>query len=365
MKVETISDKQGIFTMVLLLLGANFILGTAGAAKKDAWLAILIGMLAAQIMLAVYARILSLYPQKDVLEINELIFGKFLGKLINIAYTMFAIYLGARVLYNLSQFIIIVGLPGTPVVVPLLFIVILCIWLVKEGIEVIGRCSQLFAIVVFTSFIITTLLSIPEMKPHYIRPVLYGGLKPVFKGAITAFFFPFTDNMIFLMVFKSLIDNKSPYRIYFKGSLISGMILIIAAARNIMVVGVEEISRNYFSSYIVASRIHIGDFLQRVELIVMIVIVLAVFIKASCCLLAAAKGVASVLGFKDYRFITSPVVLATAALSYKLFENMSESVNWIQLYMPLYNSIFTVGIVILTYVRAEFYHRRKFKTGTN
>jgi spore germination protein KB len=365
MSLEKVSDKQGISMMVLFFLGTNFILGTAGAAKKDAWLAILIGMAAAQIIFAMYARILALFPDRDVFEINEIVFGKFIGKIINIFYTAFAIYLCAEIFYIVLQFIKEIGLRDTPTLVPLAFIVILCTWSVKEGVEVIGRLSGFFIIAVSTSFIMTTLLSTPKMDPDNIRPILYEGLSPVLKGSITAFFFPFTESVIFLMVFSSLKDNKSPFRIYLRGSIIGGMAMCIVSARNIMVIGVELLSRNYFPSFTVAGRINIGDFLQRIELIVMVVIILAVYIKASCCLLAASNGISKICGFKDYRFITLPVALIIMALSFKLFENLQEVLEWIQKYKPIYSSIFTIIVPVITYLGVEVYYRKKAAKNRN
>lgn len=365
MSLEKVSDKQGISMMVLFFLGTNFILGTAGAAKKDAWLSISIALAAAQVIFAMYARILSLFPGRDVFEINEIVFGSFMGKIINIFYTVFAIYLGAEIFYIVSQFIKEIGLRDTPALAPMIFIVILCIWSVKEGVEVIGRLSELFIMVVFTSFIVTTLLSTPRMDLDNIRPILYEGISPVLEGSITAFFFPFTESFIFLMVFSSLRDSKSPFRIYFKGSIIGGAAICIVSARNTLVIGAELISRNYFPSFTVAGRINIGDFLQRIELIVMVVIILAVYIKASCCLLAASKGVSKILGFKEYRFITLPVALIIMSLSFKMFENLQEILGWIQKYKPIYSSIFTIFIAVFTYIGVEIYIRKKASVNRN
>jgi spore germination protein KB len=203
------------------------------------------------------------------------------------------------------------------------------------------------------------------MELDNLRPVLYEGVTPLLKGAVTAFFFPFTETMIFLMVFNSFSSKKSPYKIYSISSIIAGLIIAAVSARNIMAAGIEVTSKYYFPSFIVVSRINIGDFLQRIELIVMVVIILSVYVKISCCLLAASKCVSKILGFKDYRFIISPVALLIIGISFKLFENMQEAIGWVQLYMPINNFIFTICVVLFTYLRSEFYHRKNFSKQRN
>jgi hypothetical protein len=81
--------------------------------------------------------------------------------------------------------------------------------------------------------------------------------------------------------------------------------------------------------------------------------------------LATSKGAAKIFGFRDYRFIISPVALSVIAFSFILFENMQEVIGWIQLNIPIFNFTFTILTVFLTYFRAELHYRKNIRLKRN
>lgn len=83
MKNENISERQGIILITLFIIGSTFLIGSGGAAKQDAWIAVIIAILCSIILLLMYSRILSLYPGKDLFDILQIVMGKFTGKIIS------------------------------------------------------------------------------------------------------------------------------------------------------------------------------------------------------------------------------------------------------------------------------------------
>lgn len=122
MKNEVISERQGIILIVLFILGSTLLIGSAGQAKQDAWIAIIIAISWSIILLLMFSRILSLNPGKDLFDILEITFGKFIGKILSILMIWFAFHLGTLVLRNLSEFTNTLVFPDTPVVVPMFFL---------------------------------------------------------------------------------------------------------------------------------------------------------------------------------------------------------------------------------------------------
>ena len=97
MKNEVISERQGIILIILFILGSTLLIGSAGQAKQDAWIAIIIAISWSIILLLMFSRILSLYPGKDLFDILQITFGKFIGKIISILMIWFAFHLGTLV----------------------------------------------------------------------------------------------------------------------------------------------------------------------------------------------------------------------------------------------------------------------------
>lgn len=353
MSKEVISDKQGIILLVLFILGTSLVIGRGAEAQKDAWLAGLLGIGLALPMVLIYARLLSHFPGKDLFDIQEMIFGKVLGKILGVLYMWFFFHLGALVLRNFGEFIMAVALSQTPLMIPIIMIGFLCSWGVKEGIEILGRWGEFFiGIVLFVTFL-AILLLIPKMQINYIRPILYNGMKPVVMGAFSVFSFPLGETILFTMCFSSLKWKHSPYKVYTAGLFIGGMILVITSIADMLVLGPEINAMAHFPDYIVVSTLDMGDFLTRLEIIVAIVFMIAGFVKASICLLTVSKGVAKIFHCADYRFVVMPTALLMINLSYLIYDNIGEMQQWAFEIWRYYAFPFQVMLPVLMLVAAE------------
>lgn len=134
-------------------------------------------------------------------DILELVFGKFIGKGISLLFTWFSFFLGILVLRVFGDFISVISLQNTPKIIIMFFLGLLCIWGVSKGIKTLGKWAELFVIGAIVSILLITLFLIPEMKINNLRPVLYGGIKPIIKGTFYALVFPFTQTIIFTTFF--------------------------------------------------------------------------------------------------------------------------------------------------------------------
>lgn len=358
MNKEIISDKQGIILIILFVWGSALVLGTAGAALKDVWLAKILGILMALPVLMIYAKLLSMFEGKDIFDILNLAFGKIIGRIISLIYIWYALHIGALVLYTFSEFVSTIGLNETPKIVFMGMLMFLSTWAVKEGIEVLGRWAEI--LIVFLVFMISMnfILSIPNMKINNLLPILENGVKPVIKGGFSAFSFPFAETVIFTMVFSCLKDKKSIFKTYISGLLLSGTVLVFIAARNIMVLGSYVMSTTYYSTYNAVEKINIGYFLQRLESAVSIVFLIAGFVQISISLLGASKGISKIFNFNDYRFIVTPTALIIMNLAFLAADDMMELTEWNLKVYPYYGFIFEVILPLLTFFICKIRYKK-------
>ncbi|MDF2673230.1 MAG: hypothetical protein K0R09_1495 [Clostridiales bacterium] len=353
MQKDLFSNKQGISMVILFLFGSSLLLGTGTEAGADRWLAILLGTAAGATIMLVYSRILSLYPGKDLFDISNILFGKVLGKFVCILYSWYAFHMGALVFRNFGEFMNTLGLPGTPEFAPIIMLILLCIWVTKAGIEVLGRWSEFFVIILIIILYFIQLLMIPQMKLQNFLPILYNGVKPVIKGGFSAFSFPFAESVVFMMVFNSLKKKNSSYIVFLWGILVSGFTILMVAARNVAVLGNEIASRYYFPSYITVSRIDIGKVFQRLEITVSVVFLVSVFVKISICIIVTSKGISKVIGISEYRYIVIPIAALMLNLSIILYKNIVEMVDWAREIWPYYSLPFQVIIPLIIWIVAE------------
>ncbi|WP_053955710.1 GerAB/ArcD/ProY family transporter [Inediibacterium massiliense] len=358
MKEEMISDHQAISLMVLFIGGSALLFGIGGEAKQDAWLAILLSILFAFPVLIIYAKLHSLFPHKNLFDIFELVLGKLLGKTLCLLYVWFSIHLGTLVLNDFGEFPTIISISETPKMIPMICIIFLCTWAIKEGITLLGRWAQLSILGVICSVVIGTLLLIPEFNINRIYPILSHGILPIMKGAFGIFSFPFAETIVFCFVFSKFKHKKSPYKIYSIGLIIGSILIFTVSLTNLLTLGVPSYTSLFFPSYASVSRIMIGDFLQRIEVIVSISFFLGGFVKISICLLAACKGITKIFNMKDYRFIVTPIALFMLNLSDFLHKNMIDVSLWTnaiwRYYAFPFQVIFPIMILILALIKKKY-----------
>lgn len=349
MKRETISTRQGIYIMSMFIIGSSVIIGVGGKAKNDVWLAIIIAILSSLVVSYIYSQILNSFPGIDFIDILKKLFGRFLGRIIGVVFVWFSFHLGSLVIRDFGEFIKTVGLPNTPNSIIMAFAAILATISVRSGIEMIGRACEVFFWLLISILFITVPFLLPKMDINNLRPFLYDGIKPVISGSFSLFSFPFAETVVFLFILP-YINKKEYYKVYSSAILISGSILIITSLRNIMVIGADTLSRNYFASYTVVSRIKVGDFFQRIESFVAIAFSFYAFAKINVCLYATSIGISKVFGFDDYRFLVTPVGLLMLNYAIISYENIMQLFDWAAIIWPYYALPFEVIIPFIIFI---------------
>ena len=366
MHKENISSKEAISLIVLFNIGTSAMIQTGSEAKEDLWLAVIFSILMTLPAILIYARLNTYDEYKDIYEVIEDNFGKFLGKIIILLYVWYSIHLSALVLRDFGEFYINIVAPGTPMAVPMILLVLLNIWIVKDGIESMGRWAEIYVPIIVIAIFTTIIFLIPNMDMDNARPILYNGIKPVFNGAFSLFGFPFGETVLFIFLFSSLRNKKSSYKVYLIGLLIGGITIFGISTANLLVLGPYRLSSFYFPSYEVLKKLNIGDFIQRVEIIASAIFILGGFIKMCTTSLVACKGITRVFGFKDYRFVVSGVSLLKFNLSLIIAESFVEFIAWTsqvwRYYSLLFNTILPIIILIVVEIKLR---TKKSKTENN
>lgn len=353
MNKEIINRGEARNILILFIMGSTMILGTAGQAKIDSWISILLAISMAVPVVLIAARLLALYPGQNLFDICQNVFGKWLGKVFILLYVWYAMHLGALVLRNFGEFMDSEAMPGTPMLVPMLLVGVLSMAVVLAGIETLGRSARLLFKVCLCTILIVLLLTFRKLQYDNILPILDEGWGPVWQGAFSAFSFPFAETVLFTAIFSSVKGKKSLADIFIYGLLLGGGLVLFISIRNIVVLGAYTMSNVHFPSYAAVGRINIGDFIQRIEGSVAIVFVVCVFIKLSVCLFAASKGISKLFGLNSYRSVVVQTGLLITYLAYVLYDNIMEMENWAVHVYKFYAFPFQVIFPLVMLVVAE------------
>lgn len=361
MNKEVISDKQGISMIVMFIIGTAVIMVRGLDAKKDLWLAIILALFTVIPLIFIYADLLYTFPGKNLYDIIEICFGRFIGKIIILLYTWYFFHTGVLVSLNYIFFVFATALAETPKIIVSIFMIFLCAWIIKEGIEVMGRWVEWFLLILLGFIFLLLLLVIKDMDINNLKPFYYDGMKPILKGAYSVFSFPFSQIIVFTTIFSNFKTKKSSFNIYFKGLILGAIIILIISVGNIMVLGVDTTSSMYYPSHGIAMKIMIGELLQRLEIMLAIAFTLGAFMKISIYFLSACKGIIKAFDMNNYRIFVIPIAALMVNLSYFLHNSAMDYFEWILGVWLYYAFPFHVIFPIILWLLVKI--KKRYKKG--
>ncbi len=360
MKKEFMTVRQAICLIAAYICGSAVVLGGSNDAEQDSWISLIFSQVIVVPLMIVYARMMRLYPEKNLYEMFNLVFGKFISKVLSVVMVWYAIHLAALVLRNFSEFIEIISMPETPQLPLMIIMTLVSIYLARSGIETMGRFSMIVAPFISLTTVTTMSLLINQLDFQNLLPVMNHSAQVILGGSYKIVSFPFAESVLFLTVADSIRKEDSPYRVYIGGDIFGGLILIFAILRNITALGPILLKSEYFPSYVSARLINIGDFLVRIESLVASNFVLGGIVKIALCLIAASKGLAYLFNEQDYKKMVWPVALFALALGPIVYDDIMEMANFLIIY-AVYAIPFQIIIPLCLWVGAEIKMHGKSK----
>jgi spore germination protein KB len=291
-------------------MGTALVIPYGIAARKDAWLADLLGMCGGIILFYIHYFLFRQYPNMFLTGYVRKIFGKYLGWIIGLLYIIYFLYIAARNVRDFGDLMISSTLPITPLLVISISLVLVVCYVLYLGIEVVGRTGEIFLVILLLFGIAGNFLVLVSgnIDLHNLQSFLENGWKPV----LTTIFpetinFPFGEAIAFTMIFPYLNQPGSLKKVGLFGLLSSGIILAWTASLNIAVLSVEEVERSTFPLLSTIGKVNLFEFIQRLDAIVVFSFLLTIFFKVSVLLYGVVIGLVELFNLKNYRHILLPI----------------------------------------------------------
>ena len=361
MQKEVITAKQAIAIMVMYMLSSALTHAVSAKAGQDFWIAYPAVIAFTLFIFFVYSRVLVLFPQKNLLDIQKLLFGKFVGTLIYGAYVYYAFALCCIVVRHFTEFIH-TGLAETPQYAYAICMMLVSIYIVKCGIETLGRwCLFSLPIIIFI-FMLTIVFSINLLDPQNLKPSFQSDISSIADNAFNSYTLPFGACVLFLLLFDSLKDSGKARKIFNISMAISITVILLELFRNIMVLGAENNVLLPSASVSAVSIIRLSSFVERIEVIITIIFIFCGLVKATVLLMGASKGVAKLLNLDSALPLVAPLGLLILAFSFNFFENAMHLNKYINVYRVFFLPFQTISPMV-TWIAAEIKMKRQ-KNGT-
>lgn len=355
---ETVSIQQAICIIILFIFGSTVVLGLSTDAGQDAWISLLLAVVLMIPILLVYARIMRLFPEKDLFDILIILFGNIPGKILITLMAWYALHLCALVLRNFSEFMQITMMQETPQLPLMAAMLLVTCYLSKSNAAVMGKWAIVMLPILFLTIIVTLILSAENMDFSTLQPIFAKDPVVLIHGAYQIITFPFAETVLFLCIANVLKRQDSPYKTYGWAIAISGFFLLAVFIRNLTVLGVPMVRAEYFPSYSTARILHIGDFLTRIEGTITMNFIVTGIVKIALCLTAASKGIAKLFNIQNHRQIILPVGLLALALCAIIYKSAMEMFGFLK-YYQIYAIPFQIMIPGAAWIMAEIKTRKK------
>ncbi|MZQ84065.1 endospore germination permease [Paenibacillus sp. 5J-6] len=313
-------------------------------AKQDAWLSIIIGLLAGMLLIFLYSTLGGLFPNLNFAQYSEQIFGRFFGKLAALLVLSFVYISTLYPVWGISDFLATRMLSNTPIEVIISITIIMVTFSVILGLETISRVGEILFPWTLLFLFLVILMLIPQMKLIHFLPIMDEGIKPTIRGGVQFLSFPLTAVFNFLMLLPYAKHVGKAKKAYYLGTLIGAAVIWIVTIANIAVLGVPLALASIYPTYDMAQKINIGDFLQRVEAIVAIIWFVTQYFYTVLNFYITTLILAQILGLKEYRPLVLPLGVITVPLANVLIPNIPYSFTFTNQVWPAY--AFTVTLLL-------------------
>ncbi|GAA3407367.1 endospore germination permease [Paenibacillus hodogayensis] len=322
MRENGLAGRQFFIMTFGLTVGTSILVtpaGLAGTAGGDAWLSSLVSLMINMAMVALYIVLTRLYPGRTLFEIHEAALGTWAGKALTLLYLFYFLILAGTLLGNLGFFLSSEIMPETPIeAIQILFLaaVVMC---ARLGIVVLARVGELMFPWVIVLFLFLALALLPQIDWNHIKPVLEKGWAPVVKAGLHSAMF---QELVVLLMFIPLVrEGKKASHGYLAGTALGSLMLSTVVLLSVLVLGVQQSANSTFPAFALAKTINIGNFLQRVEGLLITIWVLTFFMKTMLLFFSMLKGFQTLCRLKSYQPLVYPLAMLVLVIAWNTYIN--------------------------------------------
>lgn len=360
--MERISVFQLFTITVFYQIGTTVIFGFGSPAGRDAWLAILISTVIGAIIILLHTFLAEMNAGLTIVEWFPAQFGRWLGMPLAWLYPLLFLYVAGRILSDLKALVPATLLPGTPswfVVIAMLLVIVYCLF---SGIEVLARLTEYLLPVLFLLFIIEIILLFSSglVNFKHVQPILGQGWGKVWSAVWPAGITQtFAETLTLALIWPSVKKPEKVRKTTIIATLLSGLTISTLSLMEILVLGEGIVDHTMYPIYVLVRQISVADFLENLDAMVALNMIITAYIKITISLFAAIRAIQILLNMIDNR----PIIFPAAAIVYFLGMTMSKNINEhiyvglttfpLYVWVPLL-IILPIMLLIVTVIRKKF-----------
>ncbi|KIL40982.1 spore gernimation protein [Gordoniibacillus kamchatkensis] len=306
--MERIGKYELAAMIILFEVGSSSLFQLGAKANRDAWISMLLAFAAGLLLLGMFLYINGQEGRRNFADTLRRHFGRWLGTLVAAAYSLYFAYESMRNVRDFGDLMATTFLTNTPISFIMLVLILLSGYAVYKGVEVFFRTVGILLPLVGFSYILLIVLFFASdvLRTDRILPVLEDGIAPVLKAVPSIVMFPFGQMVVFLIFWQFAQDKSFVPKVSICAYLVTGTILTILNVCNIMILGAPLAGISSLPLLHAVRMMTIGAFMGRIDAFVVMLLFLALFVKATLWYLSSVVVLGQLAKRTDHRAFVAP-----------------------------------------------------------
>lgn len=280
------------------------------AVGTAAWYMTIISCSTTIIFFILICKLMERFPGKDIIEIYEIVFGQFLGKLIGVIFSSFLVFYSSSSIREFVEMIKSYNLPDTPPsIITVIFLMVIA-FMSYKGIENLARFSYIIFYPIMLGICLILILALPYYKPAYLKPYFgYGLWKTVYTGFFRSS--AYQEIAMLYIIIKSIHGLKDFKKAGLIVIILSGIVISVTLLCYVMAFGYAAGAENVSGIFQLSRIIYYNRYFQEIESIFLFVWVLASIQNCSISLYFSIEMYCKTFNIKEYRNLILPFCFLT------------------------------------------------------
>lgn len=335
-------------------------------AKVNAYLAPIIGTIIGVIPLLIFLGISKYKEEFNILEINDHLFGKTIGKIINLILMITVFSLTVILYYDLVNFITSESLYETPPLAISIIVLIPIIYLLCKGLKVICKTSIILFFISLGLFILSFFGLVTQVKFGNIQPFLEHGINGTMKASIIHIAYSILPLFILTIIPRNEIYDKEKLtkKMIFNYFFVN-ILIILGTFIILSVAGIDLALLYQYPDYHILRRISIGGIIQRIENFLSIQWLISICICLTINCYYIIKSFKHIFNIEQERKLNFVIPIIIMGLSTIIFINNIVAFNFLMNVFPtiLFAFLFGIPLIIRIMIKKEMnksFHNIKY-----
>ncbi|WP_339319772.1 GerAB/ArcD/ProY family transporter [Paenibacillus sp. FSL R10-2734] len=361
MRKETISANQ-LFALILLFeLGTALVVPIGLESGHAVWIAILLALPGGLLLYMLYVYLYRQYPDMIISGYTRKILGNVIGWPVSLTFIPILLFNASRNLHEVGDLLIAASYDKTPMIIINAMMIVAVIYILSKGIVVFARAAEIYMLFIILMGVVCCFLVVAAglIKLDNLFPIHGSDWKNALKSAyLNIWLFPFGEMICFTTILPHIIKPKVAKRTGIITIVLSGLLLSFIHAIEISVLGADIYDRTTFPMFTTITLVNLANFIQRMDALVILTMIIGVFFKLSVYCYAAMVITADLFKVKDSRKLVAPVGVVVLFGSLISSSNYTIHLDEGEVFLRYVLPYFCAAVPILLFI--VHYFRRKF-----